>query len=112
MGKLFESAKFMNIVNLKDLTTALTSWSTQVTNLFNGNLRFEDNFKCQIVTVDFTSSFTDFSIPHKLNAVVNGAIDYNNQIGGFITFSSTQKPTKDHVFLQASNHGIRTILLF
>lgn len=113
MGKLFESAKFMNIKDLKDLASFLTQFTTQVANLFNGGLRFQDNMKCQIIEVNFPLAYTDVRVVHNLNSAISGVMDYSNLIGGTAFFSPTLPPTsKNWVFLQATVAGKRTIILF
>lgn len=98
---------------VEDLVKFLGSYLPQVNSTVNGNLRFTDNMKCQLVEMTVTSSLLDNSLSHNLGNI-NGYLQFSSPTGGVVYDSTSgfngQRPGV--FYLRASQPGIYRVLLF
>lgn len=113
MARLPMSPFLQSLKTVEELAKFLTQYLAQVTPIINGNLRFTDNLKCQLVEMNVTSSLLDNSLSHNLGTI-NGYLQYSSPTGGVVYDSTNgfngQRPGT--FYLRASQSGIYRVLLF
>ena len=103
------------IDNQKDLAGVklqVQRFANEVEQTVNNGLSFADNFKAQILVVNFTSANTNTQINHQLGSVPTGYIPIGKSVSLDIYDGSTDVFNKTFVTLKSSAIGSATIMIF
>lgn len=110
MAKIGGLPNMQNLTTVEDVVRFLSRYLKDVEAAVNGGLRFTDNVKSQLLTVNFTATNTDTTFQHKMGKPITGVMDYYNQVGGSVYFGS-RASTQYDVTLRCDVAGERQILL-
>ena len=82
-----------------------------IVRVVNGNIEFQNNVKCKLVSVNFSSANTDASVGHGLGKVPAGYI-VTSLTANMVVFNGSSGATKDTLTLQSSAPGTAGLLVF
>lgn len=99
------------VETIDDVKRYISQTMSQVVQILNGKLTFQDNQDARIVSVNFTSSGVDFPVNHNLG---------RQAVGYFLVTASSPMSiyngqtasTDANLFLRTNNTGSATILVF
>ena len=111
--KLDRQNAFDKVKTLDDLISAMQIFATNVGEIVNSGIRFNQNFRCQIIEVDFTDANTDTTFSHSLNSVPTGYLALTKSAAMIIyNGSSTNFFAKTTCTLRSSAIGTANIMIF
>lgn len=77
----------------------------------NGDLDFQTNFNCAIVSVNFTAQNTDQAVSHGLGRIPTGYIPINQNVATRI-FNGTTASTSGIIYLQSTQVATVGLIIF
>lgn len=86
--------------NFDTLSTALTN-----------QLSFPDNIDCQLVSVTFSSTSNDTTVPHTLKRVPSGYIPYNKSVASDV-YNGATSWTKTNIYLKSTVAATIRLIVF
>lgn len=111
MGKVSQESRLGTIKDpLEFIRQASTVLSEIVLNV-NGNVTFQDNISCQIVTADFTQADTDLAVKHGLNKTSVNYYPVNKNVACDI-YTGSAAATADVIYLKSTVVSKVTLVLF
>ncbi len=111
MSKISFSPNFQNINTVDEVCRFLSQFSSSVKSVVNGNLALQENFRNQLVEINFTLANQEYAVAHTLGSPIVGVMDWGTTSSGTVYFS-TKASTAAFVYLKASTNGARRVLLF
>lgn len=99
-----------NLKTIEDLTRYTSAFASEVGQIVNSNLTFNDNFLAVTLSFVFTASSTTVGIQHGLGKIPSGYIVIGTD-AAMSVFDGNQENTASTIFLQASAAGTARVLV-
>lgn len=74
MSKIKTDYNFSNLEEAKEIARFLNRFTSDLTDIVNGNLEFGSNIKSSVISINFTAANSDIGVDHGLGRVPTGYI--------------------------------------
>lgn len=109
--KIYHPTSISNVTSGEDLQKYSSMTIELLVAAVNGNITFEDNVSCKIVTAEFTQANVDLKIEHGLSKVPNGYFA-TNLSAAMILYNGSTSFDDRNAYLRSSATGTAKILFF
>lgn len=110
--KLSASQGISNQETLDKLKRQTQIFAQATEDVVNGQITFQDNFRCQIITVTFVNPNVDVQVPHQLGTVPIGYLAINKTSPLDVYNGSANVFTKTFITVRSDAGGTANILIF
>lgn len=112
MGRVRNLLNVVNINGVQELARFCSNAFSEIQQIINGNISFEDNFRGKVLTVDFVAANVDTRILHDLGYVPTGYIVCSKSVALVDVYDGDQAATSTTIFLKSAVAGTVDLLIF
>lgn len=110
MSKVTASTDFDRI-DEESLKKFLALLAEQLVTVLNGNIDFQTNFNCKMLSVTFGAANSDAAVSHGLGRVPTGVLEYSKS-AAMIIYNGSVPNNQSVLYLRSSAVGTASVIVF